>query len=94
MDLDGERVRDFEEKPRGDGAWMNGGFFVLSPDVARYLHGDETVWEQEPMSSLAQEGELSCFRHDGFWQAMDTLRDRHHLEELWTSGSPPWRTWA
>jgi glucose-1-phosphate cytidylyltransferase len=94
LDIDGGLVRDFEEKPRGDGAWMNGGFFVLSPSVGDYIDGASTVWEQEPMRALAQEGQLSCYRHEGFWQAMDTLRDRHHLEELWSSGAPPWRTWA
>jgi glucose-1-phosphate cytidylyltransferase len=94
LDVDGERVIGFEEKPRGDGGWMNGGFFVLSPTVARYLDGDETVWEQEPMRALAREGELACYRHEGFWQAMDTLRDRNQLERLWDSGAAPWRTWA
>jgi glucose-1-phosphate cytidylyltransferase len=93
LDMDGDRVRRFEEKPRGDGAWTNGGFFVLSPEVARYLDGDHTVWEQEPMRSLARDGQVSSYRHEGFWQAMDTLRDRNHLEELWASGSAPWRTW-
>jgi glucose-1-phosphate cytidylyltransferase len=96
LDVDGARVREFEEKPRGDGGWMNGGFFVLSPGVARYLDGgelvDELVWEQQPMRALARDGELSCYRHEGFWQAMDTLRDRNHLDELWRSGAP-WRTW-
>jgi glucose-1-phosphate cytidylyltransferase len=94
LDIAGERVRSFEEKPRGDGGWTNGGFFVLSPRVSRHLRGDDTVWEQEPMRALAQEGQLACYRHDGFWQAMDTLRDRNHLEELWSSGEAPWRTWA
>jgi glucose-1-phosphate cytidylyltransferase len=94
MDVEGDRVVEFEEKPRGDGAWTNGGFFVLSPDVARFLDGDQTVWEQEPMRALAGEGELACYRHDGFWQAMDTLRDRNHLEALWASGEAPWRTWS
>ena len=94
LDVEGERVRAFEEKPRGDGGWTNGGFFVLSPDVGSYIDGDETVWEQGPMRSLARDGQLSCYRHEGFWQAMDTLRDRHHLEELWGSGAPPWRTWT
>jgi glucose-1-phosphate cytidylyltransferase len=94
LGLDGQRVRQFEEKPRGDGAWMNGGFFVLSPGVARYLNGDDTVWEQEPMRALAKDGQLAVYRHEGFWQAMDTLRDRHHLEELWQSGGAPWRTWT
>ena len=93
MEIEGERVNSFEEKPRGDGSWMNGGFFVLSPNVARYLDGDATVWEQEPMKGLARDGELACYRHEGFWQAMDTLRDRNQLEELWAGGAP-WRTWS
>jgi len=94
LDLDGERVSGFEEKPRGDGGWMNGGFFVLSPEVERYLGGDETVFEQEPMRELAADGQLACYRHETFWQAMDTLRDRNHLEELWSSGGAPWRQWS
>jgi glucose-1-phosphate cytidylyltransferase len=94
LDVDGERVRTFEEKPAGDGRWMNGGFFVLSPGVGRYLDGDNTVWEQEPMRALAEEGQLAVYRHEGFWQAMDTLRDRNQLEELWQSGGAPWRTWT
>jgi glucose-1-phosphate cytidylyltransferase len=92
LDLDGARVREFEEKPRGDGAWMNGGFFVLSPAVARYLQDDHTVWEQEPLRALARDGQLACYRHEGFWQAMDTLRDRNRLERLWSDGAP-WRVW-
>jgi len=94
LEVEGGLVTGFEEKPRGDGGWMNGGFFVLSPEVARYLDGDHTVWEQEPMRALAREGELACYRHEGFWQAMDTLRDRNHLEQLWSSGQAPWRIWA
>jgi len=93
LDIEGDRVRHFEEKPRGDGAWMNGGFFVLSPEVGRYLDGDHIVWEQAPMRSLAADDQLACYRHGGFWQAMDTLRDRTHLEELWSSGEAPWRVW-
>ncbi len=93
LDVEGERVREFEEKPRGDGGWTNGGFFVLSPKVERYLEGAETVWEQEPMRALAREGQLASYRHDGFWQAMDTLRDRNHLEALWQAGDAPWRAW-
>ncbi|HXB16073.1 MAG TPA: glucose-1-phosphate cytidylyltransferase [Solirubrobacteraceae bacterium] len=95
LDLDpgAGRVREFEEKPRGDGGWTNGGFFVLSPQVERYLEGEETVWEQEPMRALAREGQLAAYRHDGFWQAMDTLRDRNHLEALWDGGKAPWKTW-
>jgi glucose-1-phosphate cytidylyltransferase len=94
MRLDGAAVEAFEEKPRGDGAWMNGGFFVLGPQVGRYLAGDETVWEQEPLQRLAADGELSCYRHDGFWHPMDTLRDRNVLEQLWADGSAPWATWS
>jgi glucose-1-phosphate cytidylyltransferase len=94
LEVEGGRVREFEEKPRGEGGWTNGGFFVLSPGVERYIDGDQTVWEQEPMRTLALEDQLACYRHVGFWQAMDTLRDRNHLEQLWSSGAAPWRTWA
>jgi glucose-1-phosphate cytidylyltransferase len=94
LDVDGPRVSQFEEKPRGDGGWTNGGFFVLSPGVRDYIANDSTVWEQEPMRTLARDGQLSCYRHEGFWQAMDTLRDRNNLDELWSSGAAPWRTWS
>jgi glucose-1-phosphate cytidylyltransferase len=94
LDIDGDRVMKFEEKPRGDRGWTNGGFFVLAPGVERYIDGDPTVWEQEPMRALAREGQLASYRHEGFWQAMDTLRDRNQLEELWSSGAAPWRIWA
>jgi glucose-1-phosphate cytidylyltransferase len=94
MEINGNRILRFQEKPRGDGAWINGGFFVLSPDVVRYLDGDDTVWEEEPLRRLAADGELSSYRHDGFWQPMDTLRDKRHLDELWESGSAPWKVWA
>ncbi len=93
LDVEGERVRRFEEKPRGDHGTTNGGFFVLSPEIARYLGDDSTVWEQEPVRQLAADGELACYRHEGWWQPMDTLRDRTSLEELWDSGSAPWRIW-
>ena len=93
LELDGELVRGFEEKPRGDGRWTNGGFFVLSPGIDRYIEGDTTVWEQEPMRALVSEHELACYPHEGFWQAMDTTRDRDQLEELWASGTAPWRIW-
>lgn len=89
-----DRVRAFTEKPRGDGGWINGGFFVLSPEVGRYLGDDETVWEEEPLAGLARDGELAVFEHSGFWQAMDTLRDKRQLQELWESGRAPWRTWS
>jgi glucose-1-phosphate cytidylyltransferase len=93
LDLEGPRVRRFEEKPPGDHIATNGGFFVLSPEVARYLKDDSTIWEREPVATLAAEGELASYRHEGFWQPMDTLRDRQVLEDLWSSGSPPWRIW-
>ncbi|HLL92557.1 MAG TPA: glucose-1-phosphate cytidylyltransferase [Solirubrobacteraceae bacterium] len=93
LDVDGDLVREFEEKPRGDGGWTNGGFFVLSGAVESYIGGDDTVWEQEPMRTLAREGQLASYRHRGFWQAMDTLRERNQLEQLWNGGKAPWRTW-
>jgi glucose-1-phosphate cytidylyltransferase len=88
-----DRVRSFEEKPRGDGAWTNGGFFVLSPSVAEYLGGDDTIWEQEPVRRLAARGQLASYKHTGYWQAMDTIRERAVLEELWESGRAPWCVW-
>ena len=86
-------MRRFIEKPRGDGGWINGGFFVLSPKCLDYIAGDATSWEAESLTRLAADGELMAFEHAGFWQAMDTLRDRNHLEELWSSGKAPWRSW-
>ena len=86
-------VRSFVEKPRGDGAWMNGGFFVLEPAVLDYIAGDETLWEKAPLERLAADGQLVAHRHRGFWQPMDTLRDKRILEELWDSGRAPWKTW-
>jgi glucose-1-phosphate cytidylyltransferase len=94
LELDGDAVTSFEEKPRGDGSWTNGGFFVLSPAVARYLVADHTVWEEEPLRALAADGQLASYRHTGFWQAMDTLRERNQLQELWESGQAPWRVWS
>ena len=91
--IEGHRVTGFQEKPIGDGGWINGGFFVLSPEVGRYIEGDATVWEQEPMERLAAEGKLSVYFHHGFWQPMDTLRDKRHLEDLWASGKAPWKVW-
>ena len=88
------RVTEFTEKPAGDNAWINGGFFVLSPRVASYLGGDETSWEHEPVRRLASDGELSSYLHTGFWQPMDTLRDRIRLQELWESGEAPWKRWT
>jgi glucose-1-phosphate cytidylyltransferase len=93
LDIDGTQVRHFEEKPRGDNLATNGGFFVLKPSVARFLADDSTIWEQEPVRRLAAEGQMACYRHEGFWQPMDTIRDRQVLQELWDSGSPPWRAW-
>lgn len=93
IQIDGVLATGFEEKPRGDGGWMNGGFFVLSPEIGRYLDGDDTVWEQEPLHALTEAQQLACFRHTGFWHPMDTLRDRNELEALWDSGTAPWRTW-
>jgi glucose-1-phosphate cytidylyltransferase len=90
---DGDLIRRYEEKPKGDGGWINGGFFVLSPEVARYIDDDATVWEQEPLKRLAQEEQLAAYRHRGFWYAVDTVRDKRHLQELWESGSAPWKLW-
>ncbi|MFM9994119.1 MAG: glucose-1-phosphate cytidylyltransferase [Burkholderiaceae bacterium] len=94
LDLNGSSVRSFMEKPKGDGALINGGFFVLSPQVLNYITDDTTVWERDPLERLAQEGNLAAFQHHGFWQPMDTLRDKLHLEDLWQSGKAPWKTWA
>jgi glucose-1-phosphate cytidylyltransferase len=93
LDIDGSRVRGFVEKPRGDGGWINGGFFVLSADCVDYVDGDATSWEREPLSRLADEDELRAYRHTGFWQPMDTLRDKHRLEALWSRGQAPWKRW-
>lgn len=93
LELDGARVRSFREKPAGDGATINGGFFVLSPRVLDRIAGDATVWEAEPLEGLAREGELRAYLHSGFWQAMDTLRDKNHLEALWAQGRAPWKCW-
>jgi glucose-1-phosphate cytidylyltransferase len=93
IEMDGSRVTGFKEKPQGDGGWINGGFFVLSPKVVDYIDGDSTVWEKEPMENLAKDGELSVYIHDGFWHPMDTLRDKRYLESLWESGNAPWKLW-
>jgi glucose-1-phosphate cytidylyltransferase len=92
MDSDG-LVRGFQEKPKGDGNWINAGFFVMQPEVFDYIEGDSTVLEQSPLEKLACEKELVTFKHTGFWQPMDTLRDRSLLEELWKSGTAPWMVW-
>jgi len=91
--MEGSKVRGFIEKPQGDGGWINGGFFVLSPQVIEYIKDDTTLWEKEPIEKLAEIGQLSAYQHEGFWHAMDTLRDKNYLEELWSSGSAPWKVW-
>lgn len=93
LKLYGSGIREFTEKPLGDGSWINGGFFVLSPKVLDYIEGSQTAWEQEPLQNLAADGELSAFKHSGFWQPMDTLREKNYLEELWATGQAPWATW-
>jgi len=86
-------VLSFREKPKGDGAWINGGFFVLEPEIFDYIKGDEVPWEREPLETLAKEGQLMAYKHRGFWQCMDTLRDKNYLENLWNSGKAPWKVW-
>lgn len=93
LDLDGNTVRGFQEKPAGDGAWINGGFFVLEPSVFDYIQGDQISWESQPIQQLAEERQLISYPHAGFWQAMDTLRDKNHLEDIWNSGKAPWKVW-
>ncbi len=92
--VNNDRVEEFLEKPKGDGGMINGGFFVLSPKVLDLVHGDHIVWEQEPLMRLAKSGELMAYPHTGFWQPMDTLRDKHYLEHLWAAGRAPWKKWA
>ncbi|MCR5883064.1 glucose-1-phosphate cytidylyltransferase [Rhizobacter sp. J219] len=94
LDVQQGQVRSFQEKPHGEGSTINAGFFVLSPKVLEVIDGDDTVWEQAPLRSLAAKGQLMAFEHDGFWQPMDTLREKHLLEELWASGKAPWKKWA
>lgn len=91
--VDGIRATSFEEKPNEDGGWINGGFFLLSPDIKNYIEGDATIWEREPMEKLAKEGQLGAYVHHGFWHPMDTLRDRNFLEEEWVNGRARWRIW-
>ena len=93
LDKDQTSISSFAEKPAGDGAWINGGFFVLEPQIFDYIEGDETVWEFGPMERLARDGQLSAFRHPGFWLPMDTLRDKAVLEDLWARGVAPWKVW-
>jgi len=94
LKLDGTQVSGFTEKPKGDTAWINGGFFMLSPRCLNLIDGDDASWEGEPLTTLAATGELHAFRHHGFWQAMDTLRDKNQLEQLWAAGNAPWKTWG
>jgi glucose-1-phosphate cytidylyltransferase len=94
LDFEGHKITNFREKPSGDGTWINGGFFVLEPSVIDLIDSDACVWEKGPMETLAQRGELTAYRHEGFWQPMDTLRDKIRLEELWQSGQAPWKVWA
>ncbi|MDG0026275.1 glucose-1-phosphate cytidylyltransferase [Trinickia sp. Y13] len=94
LNIDGDRVISFEEKPQGDGAWINGGFFVLSPKAIDYIDGDNTVWERDAVDKLARADQLSAWLHRGFWHPMDTLRDKNHLENLWSSGRAPWKVWT
>jgi len=91
--LDGHKVTNFQEKPEGDGAWINGGYFVLEPSVLDLIDGDHTSWENEPLNALAKNGQLNAYFHEGFWQPMDTLRDRQRLEELWVTKQAPWKVW-
>ena len=93
LDISNNKVNSFKEKPKGDGGMINGGFFVLSPKVLRLIQNSQTVWEQEPLITLAEKGQLMAYEHEGFWQPMDTLRDKNHLEALWESGEAPWKKW-
>jgi len=93
LDVEGTKVSGFQEKPDGDGSWVNGGFFVLEPAVFDLVENDSTIWERSPLESLASSDQLSIYKHSGFWQPMDTLRDKLHLEELWESGKAPWKVW-
>lgn len=94
LNLRGDKVTSFQEKPEGDGGWINGGFFVCSPSVVNRIAGDETVWEREPLEGMARDEELTAYLHKGFWHPMDTLRDKNYLEGLWASGKAPWKVWA
>ena len=94
LEIKDSRVNQFKEKPQGDGALINGGFFVLSPKIMEYLKDDETIWEREPLEKIAKEHNLAAYVHEGFWQPMDTQRDKYYLEELWQSGKAPWKIWS
>lgn len=94
LTLDGDRIALFEEKPQLGEGWINGAFFVLEPEVFKYIDGDDTQWEKEPLERLAAENQLMAYKHTSFWQCMDTLREKHLLETLWESGNPPWKVWS
>ncbi|NCB38072.1 MAG: glucose-1-phosphate cytidylyltransferase [Erysipelotrichia bacterium] len=93
LDIVGDSVKGFSEKPRGDGGWINGGFFLLSPEVLKHIKGDETSWETTPLETVAREDNLRAFYHEGFWQPMDTLRDKNNLEDMWLKNKAPWKVW-
>lgn len=93
LDITGNKITKFKEKPAGDGNWVNGGFFVLEPEIFEYIKEESTIWEKEPLEKLAEEGQLSAFKHLDFWQPVDTLRDKNNLEKLWSSGNAPWKIW-
>ncbi|GAV22602.1 glucose-1-phosphate cytidylyltransferase [Carboxydothermus pertinax] len=93
LNIENDEVISFIEKPQGDGGWVNAGFFVLEPEVFNYIEGDQTIWEKEPLETLAKNGQLMAYKHYGFWQPMDTMRDKNLLEELWKSGKAPWKLW-
>lgn len=94
LEIAGDRVKRFKEKPQGDEGWVNGGFFVLEPAVLEYIDGDATIWEREPLEHLAADRQLVAYRHAGFWSPVDTLRDKNHLDALWSTGRAPWKTWT
>jgi len=93
LGIEGDRITQFQEKPEGDGAWINGGFFVLEPSAIDYISGDAMPWEREPLEKLAAEKQLTIYKHQGFWRPMDTLRDKMQLEEMWDAGKAPWKIW-
>ncbi len=93
LEINDHSVKRFQEKPKGDGGWINGGFFILEPEVLEYIEEDKTTWEKEPLERLARENQLAAYQHNGFWQAMDTLRDKNHLESLWSDNKAPWKVW-
>jgi glucose-1-phosphate cytidylyltransferase len=93
LDLEGDSIVEFSEKPQTREGWINGAFFVLEPEIFDYIDGDDTQWEKEPLERLARDGQLMAYKHHDFWQCMDTVRDKHRLESLWTSGEAPWKIW-